>query len=113
MPFHLQVESWALESRLDTREKVRFGSDSAAYQAAMINHYSQAGRSFTITADLDQAVRCEIRHLPDTAWQPYRKTEQAFRLIVLRWPNPLPSLFEANRYCYHAVAATGRKGWRR
>jgi len=27
-------------------------------------------------------------------------TEQAFRLIVLRWPNPQPNLFEADRYCY-------------
>ena len=35
-------------------------------------------------------------------------TEQAFRLIVLRWPNPQPNLFEADRYCYHAVA-TNRK----
>ena len=33
------------------------------------------------------------------------ETEQAFRLIVLRWPNPQPSLFEAGRYCYHAVAS--------
>jgi len=31
-------------------------------------------------------------------------TEQAFRLIVLRWPNPQPNLFEASAYCYHAVA---------
>ncbi len=31
-------------------------------------------------------------------------TQQAFRLIVLRWPNPQPNLFEADRYCYHALA---------
>ena len=31
-------------------------------------------------------------------------TEQAFRLIVLRWPNPQPNLFAADRYGYHAVA---------
>lgn len=31
-------------------------------------------------------------------------TKQAFRLIVLRWANPQPSLFEADGYCYHAVA---------
>ncbi|HVA01860.1 MAG TPA: transposase, partial [Terriglobia bacterium] len=44
-------------------------------------------------------------------------TEQAFRLIVLRWPNPQPNLFEAERYCYHAVAtnreeATSAVVWR-
>jgi len=31
-------------------------------------------------------------------------TEQAFRLIVLRWPNPQPHLFEASSWCYHVVA---------
>src|SRR5579863_8007359 len=31
-------------------------------------------------------------------------TPQAFRLIVLRWLNPKPDLFESERYCYYAVA---------
>jgi len=111
------------EATLPAGKRVYFRSDSAAYQAVVINHYSQPGRSFTITADLDAAVRREIQHLPETAWQPYRRaeglatdreiaetvhtmngTQRAFRLIVLRWPNPQPSLFEADRYCYHAVA---------
>jgi Transposase DDE domain group 1 len=108
---------------LPVGRKVYFRSDSAAYQAAVINHYSQPGRSFSITADLDVAVKREIQNLPETAWQAYQTaeevatdrqitetvhtmngTEQAFRLIVLRWPNPQPNLFEAHRYCYHAVA---------
>jgi hypothetical protein len=68
-------------------------------------------------------VKREIQNLPETAWSAYRTpddiatdrqiaetvhsmngTEQAFRLIVLGWPNPQPNLFEANSYCYHAVA---------
>lgn len=111
------------EKVLPAGRKAYFRSDSAAYQAAILNHYSQPGRSFTITAALDAAVKREIEHLPEGAWQPYRTaddiatdreiaetvhsmngSEQAFRLIVLRWPNPQPNLFEANRYCYHAVA---------
>jgi Transposase DDE domain group 1 len=112
------------EAVLPAGRRIYFRSDSAAYQAAVIHHYSQAGRSFSITADLDAAVKGEIQHLPETAWQPYRTadgvatdrqiaetvhsmkgTERAFRLIVLRWLNPQPNLFEAGRYCYHAVAA--------
>ena len=111
------------EAGLPAGKRIYFRSDSAAYQAKVINYYSQAGRSFSITADLDVAVKREIGNLPATAWQPYRTpeglatdreiaetvhsmngTEQAFRLIVLRWPNPQPNLFEADRYCYHAVA---------
>ncbi len=112
------------EAALPRGKRIYFRSDSAAYQAAVINHYSQPGRSFTITADLDAAVKGEIQSLPEVAWQPYRTqagiatdreiaetvhtlngTKQAFRLIVLRWPNPQPNLFEAERYCYHAVAS--------
>lgn len=111
------------EAALPAGKRIYFRSDSAAYQAAVINHYSQPGRSFSITADQDVAVKREIRNLPEAAWQPYRTpegiatdreiaetvhsmngTEQAFRLIVLRWPNPQPNLFAADRYCYHAVA---------
>ena len=111
------------EAALPTGKRIYFRSDSAAYQAKVINYYSQPGRSFSITADLDIAVKREIQNLPEVAWQPYRTqegiatdreiaetvhtmngTEQAFRLVVLRWPNPQPNLFEAERYCYHAVA---------
>lgn len=111
------------EAALPRGKRIYFRSDSAAYQAEVINYYRQPGRSFSITADLDVAVKREIGNLPETAWQPYRTaegiatdreiaetvhsmngTEQAFRLIVLRWPNPQPSLFEAGRYGYHVVA---------
>ena len=111
------------EAALPAGKRLYFRSDSAAYQAAVINPYSQPGRTFSITADLDVAVKREIQNLPEAAWQPYRTpegiatdreiaetvhsmngTEQAFRLIVLRWPNPQPNLFEADRYGYHAVA---------
>jgi hypothetical protein len=112
------------EAALPVGKRIHLRSDSAAYQAKVINYYSQPGRSFTITADLDAAVKREIQNLPAGAWQPYRTeegiatereiaetvhsmngTEQAFRLMVLRWPNPQPNLFEAERYCYHAVAS--------
>jgi len=109
--------------------RIYFRSDSAAYQAEVINHYSQPGRTFTITADWDVAVKREIKNLPASAWRPYRtaeglatdreiaetvhtmnETKQAFRLIVLRWLNPQPDLFQAERYCYHAVASNREAG---
>jgi hypothetical protein len=112
------------EAALPAGKRIYFRSDRAAYQADVINPYSQPGRTFTITADLDAAVKREIRNLPESAWQPYRTaegvatdreiaetvhtmngTKQAFRLIVLRWLNPQPNLFETERYGYHAVAS--------
>jgi hypothetical protein len=117
------------EAALPEGKRIYFRSDSAAYQAEVINHYNQPGRTFTITADLDVAVKREIKHLPEGAWKPYRTqdgiatdrqiaetvhtlngTPQAFRLIVLRWLNPQPDLFESERYCYHAVASNREEG---
>jgi len=111
------------EAALPAGKPIYFRSDSAAYQAEVINHYSQPGHTFTITADLDAAVKGEIKNLPESVWRPYRRaqgiatdreiaetvhtmkeTKQAFRLLVLRWLNPQPDLFETERYCYHAVA---------
>jgi hypothetical protein len=111
------------EAVLPEEKRVYFRSDSAAYQAEGINPYRPPGRTFTITADLDVAVKGEIKNLPETAWKPYRTaddiatdreiaetvhtrngTKQACRWIVLRGLNPQPNLFEAERYGYHAVA---------
>lgn len=112
------------EETLPAGTKVYVRSDSALYQAAVVNHCCERGDHFTITADQDSAVKAAIRQMAESEWQPYRtregmatdreiaetvhcmnKTKEAFRLIVVRWPNPQPSLFEADAYCYHAVAS--------
>jgi len=110
------------EEQLPAGKKLYLRSDSALYQAAVVNHCFERGHRFTITADQDSAVKAAIRQIPESDWNPYRtregmatdreiaetvhcmnQTKQSFRLIVVRWLNPQPSLFEANAYCYHAV----------
>lgn len=71
-------------------------SDSAAYQADIINYCEQEGIDFAIGADCDEAVLEAIRAIPDKDWAPYKngyiaetihsmnKTKEAFRLIVIR-----------------------------
>jgi hypothetical protein len=71
-------------------------SDSAAYQADIINYCESEGIQFAIGADLDEAVLEAIRAIPDKDWAPYKngyiaetihsmnKTKEAFRLIVIR-----------------------------
>ena len=71
-------------------------SDSAAYQAEIINYCEQNRIQFAIGADLDEAVLDAIRAIPDKDWTPYKngyiaetihsmnKTKEAFRLIVIR-----------------------------
>jgi hypothetical protein len=99
-------------------------SDSAGYTADVINICNDLGVTFTITADQDAAVKRIVRKLsrrggwkrlfrPDgkatdrwyqTAIHCMEKTERAFTLIVLRWPNPEPDLFAPQPYCYHVIA---------
>ena len=116
------------ERRLPQGRRIYLRSDSAYYQAEVINHYSQAGRSFSITADQDSAVKTALAGLRADQWQPFytaehlatdreiaetvhcmNETQTAFRLLVLRWRNRQPSLFEASEYCYHAVATNRRE----
>lgn len=94
-----------------------YRSDSAAYQARVINHCFDCHMLFTITADQDAAVRQAIRTIKENEWQRHEKdreiaetvhtmneTKQAFRLIVQRWPKLQPDLFDPEPYCYHAIA---------
>jgi hypothetical protein len=111
------------EQKLPQDASIYLRSDSAYYQGEVIARYSQPGRSFSITADQDSAVKQAIELIPENEWQTYYDRDgvatnreiaetvhcmnwprQAFRLIVLRWPNPQPGLFEQSRYCHLAVA---------
>ena len=94
-------------------------SDSAAYQADIINHCEQEGIQFAIGADLDEAVLGAIRAIPEKEWKPYKhgyiaetvhsmeKTKEAFRLIVIRRPYQ-GTLFaeEDNRLKYTVIASS-------
>jgi len=99
-------------------------SDSAGYTSDVINACNERGVTFMITADQDAAVVKLIRRAqkrdgwrrlfrPDgkatdrwykTAIHCMEKTEKSFTLIILRWPNPRPDLFEHQPYCYHVIA---------
>jgi hypothetical protein len=73
-------------------------SDSAAYQARIVNWCEDRGVSFAIGADLDAGVRASIEAIPREGWRPYQEgqiaetvhsmneTRQAFRLVVISRP---------------------------
>jgi hypothetical protein len=94
-----------------------FRSDSAAYQAGLINQCFSDHMLFTITADQDKAVKAAIKAIKGEEWHHYEKdrevaetihtmneTKEAFRLIVQRWPKLQPDLFDPEPYCYHVIA---------
>ena len=95
-------------------------SDSAAYQAEIINHCEGNNVEFAIGADLDEAVLAAIKDIPKEDWEPYKngniaetvhsmnKTRKAFRLIVLRRPYQGNMFFEEGVSLKYAVIATNR-----
>jgi hypothetical protein len=98
-----------------------FRSDSAFYQAAVIDECEERGIGYTITADQDAGVKEVIKTVRD--WRPLftakgeatdrevgtaihllRKAKEPVRLVVQRWRDPQLALFEPNGYCYHVIA---------
>lgn len=96
--------------------------DSEFYNAEVINFLHSKKSTFTIVADKDRAVKEVIKRINETEWRPYYdehaiKTDreiavavhcmnetEAFNLIILRWEKEQLSLFEPERYFYHAIA---------
>lgn len=94
-----------------------YRSDSAAYQAGVINHCFEDKMLFTITADQDKAVKEAIKAIREEEWSRHGRdreiaetvhsmngTKEAFRLLVQRWPKVQGELFDPDPYCYHAIA---------
>jgi len=101
----------------------RFRSDSAAYQAKLMNYLNKRGTKYTITADQDEAVKEMIECIPETDWKQLtgrdgikrdreyaetvhtmNKLDHAFRMIVQRWKNPEQDLFKKTpEYYYHVI----------
>jgi len=95
-------------------------SDSAAYQAEIINYCEGNGIRFAIGADLDTAVLTAIKAIPEDDWNPYQngsiaetvhfmeKTDTAFRLIVIRRPYQSTLFAEDDEKVTYTVIATNR-----
>ena len=100
-----------------------FRSDSAAYTAEIINFCNDNQVTFTITADKDVSVMDLIKLIPPEKWQriydekgqytgreyadtvqSMGKTGSSFTLVVQRWNNPQPDLFDGPLVCYHVIA---------
>ena len=80
-------------------------ADAASYQAEIFNYCEERGTKYAIGAHIDRAVKEAILSIKEDEWRPYEngsyiaetvhcmeKTNQAFRLIVVRRPYQ-PRLF--------------------
>jgi hypothetical protein len=113
------------KSQLSNNKKIEFfRSDSAAYQAEIINYCHLGGIKYTITADLDESVLESISTIKQVDWKELydrkggfktgreyaetvhtmQKSNHSFRLIVIRELIEQLPLFEFyDKYKYHCI----------
>ena len=105
----------------------RFRSDSAAHQVKIFTFCDGKGIEYYITVDKNEAVMRSIQQLKAYEWRTmhgrYREridTEWAetsyvaskgfrVRILILRWKNPDPTLFDRSPYCYHVMATNNKE----
>lgn len=98
-----------------------FRADSASYQADIINHCTRNGIEYAIGGDLDEAVVRAIDVIDDGGWAPYadghiaetvhcmNRTEESFRLIIVRRPYQGSLLGEDDPKLKYTVIATNKQ----
>src|SRR4030042_5271840 len=109
-------------SRREGKKIKAVRSDSAAYQAKVINHCQEKGIEFAIGGDLDAAVKNVIRSMRGEDWQEYQngfigetvhsmnETKEAFRLVLIRRPYQGNLFNEEESTEKYTTIATNRGG---
>ena len=116
-----QLKKAVSQAKAAEKRIKKFRSDSAAYRMDVMTYCDIEGINYYISADKDKAVRRKIKMIKESQWRmledKYAKREDTkwaqtqhvmskgftVRMLVLRWPNPDPNLFDESPYCYHAI----------
>ena len=116
-----QLKKATAQAKACEKRIKNFRSDSAAYRMDVMAYCAINEIMYFISADKDAAVKRTIKGIKASQWRmltgEYAKNENTqwaetkhvmskgftIRMLVLRWPNPDPDLFESSPYCYHAI----------
>lgn len=116
-----QLKKAVGQARAAGKRIKNFRSDSAAYRMDVMTYCDSHEINYFISADKDVAVRRQVGRIKARQWRmlsgQYARNEDTkwaetrhvmgkgfmVRMMVLRWPNPDPDLFESSPYCYHAI----------
>jgi len=105
----------------------RFRSDSAAHQDKIFTYCAMNDIKYYISLDKNNIVKREIQEFNEFDWKTMygrykdqHDTQWAqaeyvvgkgyrMRMLVLRWKNPDPTLFDLSPYCYHVVGTNDKE----
>ena len=117
-----QLRKSVMQAKEAGKRIKRFRSDSAAHKNEVFRECNNEGIEYYISLDKNAAVMESINALTEKYWNelPKEKDEDklvewaetvyvtaaglGMRMLVLRWANPNPDLFNTSRYCYHAIS---------
>lgn len=116
----LRKAAWQAKAAGKRITKARF--DSAGHKNEVFEFCEEEGIHYYISLDKNAAVKEIIQQTSEGQWKAIRdprgelgrKVDWAemvystnvgstMRMLVLRWLNPQPDLFEQEKYCYHAI----------
>jgi hypothetical protein len=121
-----QLRKACAQARRAGKSIRRFRSDSAGYQDKIFTYCSTNEIEYYVTLDKNEGVLKTVKKLKGGDWKTmygryadrdkqWAVTEHVVakgyhvRIMVLRWKNPDPTLFDKNEYCYHVIGTNNRE----
>jgi hypothetical protein len=120
-----QLRKSVRQARRVGKRIARLRSDSAAYQEKIMSYCDREGIEYYITVDKNESVMRRIKRIRGYEWKTmygrYKDSDRQWaetthivskgfkvRVLIMRWRNPDPMLFDQSRYCYQVV---GTNNW--
>ncbi len=121
-----QLKKATVQAKAAGKRIARFRSDSAAHQDKIFTFCSKNGIEWYVTLDKNENVMRTIKKFQPFDWKTmygrYVKRDDTqwavtehvvskgfhVKILVLRWKNPNPTLFEQGEYCYHVIGTNNR-----
>jgi hypothetical protein len=122
-----QLRKAVRQARAAGKRIKRFRSDSAAHQNKIFEYCDRNGIEYYISLDKNEAINESIRGIEEQQWTPLLEeygerigaewaegvyvtnAGNSMRMLVLRWANPDPTLFEAKPFCYHVIGTNNNE----
>jgi len=116
-----QLRKAAFQAEAAKKRLAVFRSDAAAYRVDIMTYCDKNEIRYFISGDKNVAIKERIENIKESEWkvledkyaknintkwaQTKHQMSKGFtiRMMVLRWPNPDPDLFDASPYCYHVI----------
>ena len=122
-----QLRKAVVQAKKAGKRIKRFRSDSAGHQNKIFKFCDEESIEYYISLDKNEAIKVCINGVKEKQWQPLLGKYQAqlgtewaqtvyvtnagiaMRILVLRWANPDPTLFDDNPFCYHVIGTNNNE----